>query len=378
MRIFSNTSLKRILAIGILILVITSSIIALIATEYLTRHYQPTEWTRIDTTRSDDGFEWGQLSGVWVGFNSYHLFMKFSWLTSMAETPYEEAMDYQGNQVRVYSTNRGVNVEMVVNGIEEALQVTQLRQDFYWETSEGVQVVSAMTESQETEATILQLELKFIHCWTGYLWSDKVVWKSVSAWFNTKSFLEVSQISSVPTNTSHQIIVDGSLEDWQSVGNLTMTIGPNSSSSEIGAIINASAMFCHDGLAFTMSQKLPFLQSLDILSSMNMMATFFFGIEAFRIENQIFPHEHSYNLNIIYEKTNNETSISNIVYHLWDPQPLNVQEETFAINEDYWNISTSAEAMLINNEIQPLLQFSPIKSYNLHFMIELMWWWELR
>jgi hypothetical protein len=365
----SNRVSKLLIVTVVCAIFISATVIIFVAVVFTNQHQTPDTWMRIGDLGLQDGPDWAWLDGVWAGFNGYYLYLRIEWNHSMVASPNELGEDFNGNPIRVYGAARGVEIGMEVDGVIEIIDVKQTDVAFYCSHTEGIQIISENPVRGSKEAQNITLEISLLHYGNGNLWSDKVVWRYVTARFELTSNVDVSNLPNISTNNSHMIIPDGKYYEWLDIGNLTQTSGPIISQGQLGAIKDVSALFCNDGLAFMMSQKEPFSKAFTVYPNLRFEAFLVFNIEAFQLrENKWF--ENSYSLNLYLSS---DFIRENVVHYLSGFVVSNPNEETFNIDNDRWNMSTVVEAKLLNDEIQSMLYMGEIDEYSLHFLTILTW-----
>jgi hypothetical protein len=371
--IVANSVHKPLIALVLTAIFISATVIIFVVVVNTNQHQPPDTWIRIGDSGLHDGPVWARLNGVWAGFNGYYLYLRIEWNNSMVASPNELGEDLNGDPIQVYGATRGVETKMDVDGVIEIIDVKHTNVAFYYSHTDGIQIISEDPIRGSKESQNITLEISLLHYGNGNLWSDKVLWRNVTARFELTSNADVSSLTNIPTNNNHMITPDGEYDDWSDIGNLTQTSGPIISQDQLGAIENVSALFCNDGLAFMMSQKEPFSEAFIAYPNLKFEAFLFFSIEAFQHkENQWFEDSYSLNLHL-----NSQFIRDNIVYHLSGLVISNPSEENFSIDNDRWYMGIVVEAKLLNDEIQSMLDMSEIDEYLLHFSVLFMWWNDL-
>ncbi len=364
----------KIIIVGILIgIMIGATTLMVCSWDNIVRHQIPDEWIQIRGP-TDTGPEWSRVKGVWAGFNGLHLFLKIEWNFSMEMVSHKYCTDYYGNNISAYFSTRGVDVEMVIGVIEASVRVRQLK-NAYITQSRGVEAIARipLVSDETTKEIIIEVPLPPLSA--SHSWPDFVQWHNVTSYFQFVSHASTEHLSALPKNSTHLITPDGEPIDWTGISSLPITAGIHPTVNDFGAITNISALFYSDGLAFMMSTQTAFYNLLTTYPNMNLEAYIFMGIEAFQEEPQL--TEQSYNPNLYWRCIDGYVTRSNIVYHLWDAptsSSASFNEETFEINNNQWNLSTTAELTLTTNQIQPLLTLIPTDNYSVHYSLILTYY----
>ena len=232
---------KVVIAIIIVVVFVFSGVIVLFG--WLVT--QPSKWYKIGEAPEGELEDW-QKGDVYIGETLGTLFLQIRWKDELPDNMRETRKTENNPNYPVYTVMRSTYILIKVSGYEHEIKIAQGFSGIWVFKSSGVVLIHQV--HNETVISI-GIWLNPPPSWFSPLSSVQNV--IVNNSFGISSDAKADEnLGEFPYYPSKEITVDGAINDWVDIENLTLDVFPQQTRDLPGAIVNASAFASDTQLGF--------------------------------------------------------------------------------------------------------------------------------